>query len=562
MASDVAVDAALVAFVLDWKDDDGTAMDSAQAARVQARLDEHGLRPAYWRVAAALCPLLARAPCELSVLLAVVQQCMALTRDAGWEAIDYIAASDLTANPKVVAVLELLRDVHQYAGYYASLAQHKARPDEADAPAPDPATEWLEEMLVRRLYRHSMHELVTGCLLVPVPFGAPQDARPQPRLMGWMRPFTMLPKKWRYDPTTVLHAGARWAFVESADAARAALPDDVVAALRASGGKLVLAGGAPMKAALGWEHDVSDYDLFLVGCRTKAEALEVVQRAVRAMLERQPAGVGTTITMLSKHVLTLTQMQTQMQMQIVLRLFRTPEEVLATFDLPSCCFMFDGDAWYTTKRALYALRYRVNLMDPLQQSTPRRAYKYHERGFHFVVPGWDVAWEEQIMFARDVATKDELIVWLREGGLRAIIAFCYLPARAFDFTRAAADAQAPDAHQDLSVERGAVIASRMYQCLYRPELLLDAAWRTSFLAHCPMCQVYVHTAPAPETQEQLDAMLTGVLPPELLHLLATEDEPRWLIRNPALRMYSVEQFYNLDVSVPPYDRQAAGDNDM
>lgn len=536
-----------LAFMLDWAEPGKPLVHGSQEAlTLRAGLVAARVPATIWGVVRALFPLLdATAPTVASLVSGMKVAIDIVQNTAGWDAGGFGAALGMAQNRLLLAALEALRDVSDYDRYYCSLRQHHD-------PELDPSTDWLAEVLVRRLYRHGLRGRVDGDLLVPIPFGAPTDLRPEPRIAGWARPFPAVAKpiaRFRTDETN--RHELSW-FAASQAAAVDHVHTVVNQVLRGAGGKLVLAGGAVLHAVTNSAHQ-GDHDLFLVGCKSKEEALAVVQAAVRTILgalgPRRRQGFDI-VTLLSEHVLTVAwdddmHSSSPTVVQFVLRLFRSPEEVVATFDLPICCFLWDGAEFRATRRALYAMRYGVVLADPMQQSTPRRAHKYNGRGFRFVVPGWDADWERLNARARDEMTKDELVEMVKDGGLRGIVAFTHLPLgvvdreSAFMSTRTARFA-----------EPGAEIeASHLYRCLYDTTLLLNDAWRAAFLQHYPSYRAYANKdVPVARLQGARDEVADEVLPPELVQLLREEDEPRWLIRNPALRMYSVEQFYNLDVS--------------
>ncbi|WIA21881.1 hypothetical protein OEZ85_004256 [Tetradesmus obliquus] len=76
--------------------------------------------------------------------------------------------------------------------------------------------------------------------------------------------------------------------------------------------------------------------------------------------------------------------------QVVLRIYSCPAEVLMGFDIDSCCGAYDGSRVYVTPRARRALNRRQNLADPgrLSPSYESRLAKYARRGFRVAVPGF------------------------------------------------------------------------------------------------------------------------------------------------------------------------------
>ena len=79
-------------------------------------------------------------------------------------------------------------------------------------------------------------------------------------------------------------------------------------------------------------------------------------------------------------------------MQIILRLYASPAEVLLGFDVDCCCIGYDGSNVWALPRCLRALRHQVNVVNALHAWPNRASYefrlvKYASRGFSIAVPG-------------------------------------------------------------------------------------------------------------------------------------------------------------------------------
>jgi hypothetical protein len=74
--------------------------------------------------------------------------------------------------------------------------------------------------------------------------------------------------------------------------------------------------------------------------------------------------------------------------QVVLRIYKSPAEVLIGFDLDSVAIGFDGVNLWSSGRCRRAIANRVNLIDVDRQSTTYeiRLFKYAKRGFRVAVP--------------------------------------------------------------------------------------------------------------------------------------------------------------------------------
>jgi len=84
--------------------------------------------------------------------------------------------------------------------------------------------------------------------------------------------------------------------------------------------------------------------------------------------------------------------QTSVQVKIVLRLYESPAEVLLVFDVDCCCLGFDGDRVWALPRAVRAIQYGTNLLNPLHAWPSKASYefrvvKYSLRGYSISVPG-------------------------------------------------------------------------------------------------------------------------------------------------------------------------------
>ena len=82
------------------------------------------------------------------------------------------------------------------------------------------------------------------------------------------------------------------------------------------------------------------------------------------------------------------------QVQIVLRLYESPAEVLLGFDVDCCCFGYDGERVWALPRALRSIRYNTNVLNPLHAWPVKASYeyrliKYAFRGFAIAVPGME-----------------------------------------------------------------------------------------------------------------------------------------------------------------------------
>lgn len=75
--------------------------------------------------------------------------------------------------------------------------------------------------------------------------------------------------------------------------------------------------------------------------------------------------------------------------QIVLRLYSSPAEVLAGFDVDVACCAYDGDRVWANPRAIVSMMRQSNTVDMTRRSPSYevRLAKYSSRGFEVYIPG-------------------------------------------------------------------------------------------------------------------------------------------------------------------------------
>ena len=80
--------------------------------------------------------------------------------------------------------------------------------------------------------------------------------------------------------------------------------------------------------------------------------------------------------------------------QIVLRLYESPAEVLLGFDCDCCCLGYDGERVWALPRAVRAIQYGTNILNPLHAWPTKASYefrlvKYALKGYPISVPGME-----------------------------------------------------------------------------------------------------------------------------------------------------------------------------
>jgi len=80
------------------------------------------------------------------------------------------------------------------------------------------------------------------------------------------------------------------------------------------------------------------------------------------------------------------------EIQIVLRLYQTPSEILHGFDVDSCCLGYDGNDIWMTQRAHFSLKNGYNTVNfnRLSPSYELRLAKYGSRGMAIKIPNFNI----------------------------------------------------------------------------------------------------------------------------------------------------------------------------
>lgn len=172
-------------------------------------------------------------------------------------------------------------------------------------------------------------------------------------------------------------------------------------------GKLLIAGGSVLQALtadcrLGhlWGPN-TDIDIFLHSCNAE-EATTLSKQIFDAVaLDNESWSLSRgrgVISMIQHDEFRETANRRNPAMtetvQVILRLYDSPAEVLLGFDIDCACCGYDGTHVWALPRCVRALRHSVNLLNPLHAWPVRCAYelrlaKYALRGYAIAVPGLD-----------------------------------------------------------------------------------------------------------------------------------------------------------------------------
>lgn len=128
----------------------------------------------------------------------------------------------------------------------------------------------------------------------------------------------------------------------------------------------------------------SDVDVFLYGLTPEqAEAkMHSIYEAVRDSIPWDVTCIRT------KHTVSIHSQYPYRAVQIVLRLYQSPAEILAGFDVDAPCCCFDGERVYASPRSIVAMMRQCNTVDVTRRSPSYevRLSKYSYRDFEVYTP--------------------------------------------------------------------------------------------------------------------------------------------------------------------------------
>ncbi|KAA1478658.1 ankyrin [Dentipellis sp. KUC8613] len=128
----------------------------------------------------------------------------------------------------------------------------------------------------------------------------------------------------------------------------------------------------------------SDVDLFLWGLSPQQaeEKIKVIYDSVRNSVPWDVTCVRT------KHTISIHSQYPYRSIQIVLRLYKSPTEILAGFDVDAPCCLYDGTRVWANPRCIVAMMRQCNTVDVMRRSPSYevRLAKYAARGFEVYVP--------------------------------------------------------------------------------------------------------------------------------------------------------------------------------
>ncbi|KAK0448182.1 ankyrin repeat protein [Armillaria borealis] len=131
-------------------------------------------------------------------------------------------------------------------------------------------------------------------------------------------------------------------------------------------------------------YPTSDVDLFLWGM-TPSEAEAKIIKIYEAVRDSVPWDVTCIRT---KHTVSIHSQYPYRSVQIVLRLYTSPSEILTGFDIDAPCCAYDGEHVWANPRAIVAMMRQCNTVDMTRRSPSYevRLAKYSSRAFEVYVP--------------------------------------------------------------------------------------------------------------------------------------------------------------------------------
>ncbi|KAG5637903.1 hypothetical protein H0H81_002731 [Sphagnurus paluster] len=131
-------------------------------------------------------------------------------------------------------------------------------------------------------------------------------------------------------------------------------------------------------------YPTSDVDLFLWGMNE-----EQAEKKIIAIYEAVRDSVPWDVTCVrTKHTVSIHSQYPYRSVQIVLRLYTSPAEILAGFDIDAPCCLYNGQCVLANPRAIVAMMRQANTVDMTRRSPSYevRLAKYSGRGFEVYVP--------------------------------------------------------------------------------------------------------------------------------------------------------------------------------
>ncbi|KDR74285.1 hypothetical protein GALMADRAFT_574798 [Galerina marginata CBS 339.88] len=148
-------------------------------------------------------------------------------------------------------------------------------------------------------------------------------------------------------------------------------------------------------------YTTSDVDIFLWGL-TAEQAEDKIKTIYEAVRDSVPWDVTCIRT---KHTVSIHSQYPYRSVQIVLRLYYSPAEILAGFDVDAPCCAYDGNRVWANPRAIVAMMRQCNTVDVTRRSPSYeiRLAKYARRNFEVYVPTLNREEVDPTIYERSIA---------------------------------------------------------------------------------------------------------------------------------------------------------------
>ncbi|KDR74215.1 hypothetical protein GALMADRAFT_123653 [Galerina marginata CBS 339.88] len=153
-------------------------------------------------------------------------------------------------------------------------------------------------------------------------------------------------------------------------------------------------------------YPTSDVDLFLWGLTP-----EQAEVKIKAIYEAVRDSVPWDVTCIrTKHTVSIHSQYPYRSVQIVLRLYQSPAEILAGFDIDAPCCAYDGNRIWANPRAVVAMMRQCNTVDMTRRSPSYevRLAKYSRRAFEVYVPTLQRTEVDPTIYERSIARMEGL----------------------------------------------------------------------------------------------------------------------------------------------------------
>ncbi|PRP86651.1 ankyrin repeat-containing protein [Planoprotostelium fungivorum] len=167
-------------------------------------------------------------------------------------------------------------------------------------------------------------------------------------------------------------------------------------------GNIFVAGGSILGILTGQistpDYAESDIDIFIYNTDVAGDlqrlshTLKLSTKKIR-MRHSKREEEGGLIVVKSKHSLTICCGFPYRNIQIILRIYKSPAEILLGFDIDCCAVGYDLERVWVTPRAARAIRKKYNLVNVTRRSTSYeyRLFKYAKRGYSVMVSDLDMS---------------------------------------------------------------------------------------------------------------------------------------------------------------------------